>query len=68
MLFKNSRREAFQIEVQLLFPEALQIRTAVVVKQSVKLASRKGVREEAELPHLVLFASAENWLEDSFSV
>lgn len=67
VLFKNIRREAFQNRSSASIPRSpSKPSTAVLFKQSVKLASRKGVREKAELPHMVLFASSENgWRADS---
>lgn len=47
--FKNSRKEVFQIEVQLLSPEAPPCPELLSSKQSVTLASKKGVEGEGEL-------------------
>lgn len=63
VLFKNIRREAFQNSSASIPRRNSKPRTAVLFKQSVKLASRKGVREKAELPRMILYASSENWLE-----
>lgn len=59
VLFKNSRREAFQIEVQLLFQEGPPDSALLQSVTICETGPREGVREKAELPHMVFSLPAQ---------